>query len=116
MKKKIRIPIYKGALTVIQDEDMDVVFKKYNLVAGLPGEEFAACCWTQGMDCFIAVSKSTTIPEITHEAFHIAVEILRDRGYNFSVLGKDQEPLAYLVEWIMKQCCLVLGIERKVEE
>ena len=110
IKKRIKIPIYKGTLIIMQIEDFTSVADKYDLTLNMNPDNYAALTWKDGLTYYMAVTKDSTIPEIAHESFHIATYILFDRGY---IIGEEkQEAYAYLVEWVMEQCCMVLKIER----
>lgn len=49
--------------------------------------------------------------DLAHESVHVAFEVFRDIGSNVDI--ENQEPFAYLVEWITKQLLRVLNYKEK---
>lgn len=104
LSQKIKIPIYHGDLVLIQTNNFKKVSKKYKLTS-LKG--IGACAFPYPKKCgrtryFIIVRNDVTPSVIAHEALHTVNSIMHDRWIK-SDLDND-EPQAYLLGWIVKQC------------
>lgn len=55
-----------------------------------------------GVLVVFGTKEDATPPTITHESIHVAMSIFEDIGAEFTF--NNQEPFAYLVEWVSK-CC-----------
>lgn len=102
--KKISIPLYSGWLILHQTDDLKEVQDKYNLtdISGCDGIAFVLEDKSGIMNYYMAFESKTTAEIIAHEALHITNYIM-DRHCIRPDLIND-EPQAYLLGWIVKQC------------
>lgn len=104
--KVIDIPIYYGDLILIQCEDLEEVFKKYELNGDSKG--FEAISWKEsthkGYNQYFMAFRYDTLYHYTvaHECFHVLTNIFDDRGIEIDLI--NDEPAAYLIGWIVNQC------------
>jgi len=110
MKKKLKIPIYFGDLLLIQTNNFEKVEKKYN-ISGLQNSD--ACVYpipySNGYTKYLMLFNKDVTPSIVaHEAVHAVNFIFRDRDIELDVI--NDEPQAYLLGWIVKQCHNYLNI------
>jgi hypothetical protein len=105
LKKEIHIPIYKNMLWIILSDNMEEVQK---LVPDMNVPYLFGHTVTSydGRGDFIGVILNPKDAEfrwsiVAHEAAHAAAIILRTRGVDGDY--KNDEPYAYLLEWIFEQ-------------
>lgn len=102
-KKKLSIPLYTGSLIIIQlegKEDMNDVAKMYNMNYDV--SNYDGMAFKENENYMVAFSKKVSSHIIAHESLH-AVSYIFD-SHCISMDCKNDEPTAYLLEWIVKQC------------
>ncbi len=124
--KKIRVPIYGSRVMFIESKNYDEIvryFKRIDYDFYLNSEEIFACVVVhhtvekgEKYNCiyFIMDSKNKYNKfdhgVIAHEALHIAHDIAEYKSHsNFS-----QEPLSYLVEYLVNEICKFLNVKIKL--
>lgn len=104
MKTKIiRIPLYTGSIVLIQLEkelDLKVVTEKYNMLPNV--SEYDGIAFRDNGKYIIAVTQKIKPSVIAHESFHAVGYIFEDHSIVIDI--KNDEPAAYLLEWIVEQC------------
>lgn len=103
-KRKVKIPLYHGELTILQVKNMKDISKMYNLDT-LHG--FDACMFRNpdknGYSKYVlAFENKTTHNIIAHECMHFVNNVFEDRGISPDV--ENDEPQAYLLGWVVEQC------------
>ena len=109
-KKQIDIPIYHGDLVLIKYKHTKDL-KKYKL--GIKYEYDAVTFkhpHKSGLTRYVMAFRNCTPSKIAHEAFHCLRYIYDDRGIELTI--DTDEPSAYLLGWIVKQCHNFLSKER----
>jgi len=111
--KKIKIPLYHGDLVLIQTNNFKKVSKKYKLT-DLKG--IGACAFPHPKKSgytryFMIVRKDVTPSIIAHEATHVVNGIFQDRWIKPDLL--NDEPQAYLLGWVVRQCHLTFKIKKE---
>jgi hypothetical protein len=106
-KKETEFPIYKGRFVIILTNDDEKILKH------LPEHEgqdlYAHTYFTtyKGEDALIVLLNpdnpfdKITAGVVAHEATHVATALMTLRGINFD--AKNDEPMAYLVEWVVDE-------------
>lgn len=103
-KKKVNIPIYYNELLIIQCKDLNKVAKKYNLGNVSKYGAFVFNINYKNGDTKYAVAFSDDVDGslIAHECVHLVNAIYIDR--NIQLDRHNDEPQAYLMGWLFKQC------------
>lgn len=105
IKKTINIPIYHGKLTIIKNPDIKEVNEKYDL-----GDDeclkYDALTFvnikSNGFFHSIIIFNTVSSSIIAHEAMHVVSYLFKHNGIEYSI--DNDEPQAYLLGWIVKQC------------
>ena len=104
--KVIEIPIYHGDLILIQCETLKSIYEDYELEGydnGVDAIVFKSPTSNGYTQYFMAFKYDSTKPNvIAHEAFHVVTRIFYDRSIDLDLI--NDEPVCYLLEWIVKQC------------
>ena len=102
---KSKIPIYTGKLVIYRTNDLSKVQKKHNLESlnGFDGVFFQE---SDSSVYYIAFKGKPRMGVVAHESLHAMNAILKDHNVQLSI--DNDEPQAYLIQWIVKQCCKVL--------
>lgn len=108
MKKEIKIPIYTGRLVLIQRRNLSKVSKEYGLIDVSEYDGFTFMRDEDKLRFFLVVNKQCTHSIVSHEVVHIVNMIYKVHSMELDVL--NDEPQAYLTEWVTKQCYKYLKI------
>lgn len=109
--KRIKVPLYGGSLTIYQVDELKVIEDKYDLedTYGYDALVFETHNKHDVINYVIAFENETTPSNVAHEALHMTNRICKSAGI---VVGSDNdEPQAYLIGWIVKQCHSFLKFE-----
>lgn len=111
IKKKFKIPLYHGEVTIIQCEDVEKEGEKYGM-KNLLG--FEACVFRDfGKDGYMRYvmmfEEGTTFKIVAHESLHLVNNIFHDRGIIHET--DNDEPAAYLLGWVVEKCSKILEIK-----
>lgn len=103
IKHKITIPIYGGKLVVVKCKNLKAINKKYNTEAD---NTVQACAFRliskKGKRrYFMVFHKNTSNAILVHEAVHIVNMIFHDICHKPD--ENNDEPQAYLTEWVFEQ-------------
>ena len=100
-KKKIKIPIFHGELTMIKAKDFSKVGKKYKMNV----EGFSAVVWKDEkqkfLSLFVAFNGKPKSDIIAHEAVHLVNHVFINKG--IEPCRYNDENQAYLTGWFVKQ-------------
>ena len=113
-KKTIKVPLYSGNLVIIQadkKENLNDIKKKYDLKED-PSNRCKAVAFVEEKkttEYTIAFNNITTPSFIAHESLHVLNYIYQDHGIIYDII--NDEPAAYLLGWIVKQCHKFLKIQ-----
>lgn len=104
IKKEIRIPIYHGYLIIILTEDFKDVNEEYNTTFDKTFQAGVFDVITEDghIKYVVAFDKTTTGMTIAHECVHLVNKMFIDRNIKLDLL--NDEPQAYLMGWLFKQC------------
>jgi hypothetical protein len=105
-RKVIRIPIYKGRLVLIQAHDFSYIQERYGLPDDISGYDGLAFRFRE--DYVIAFLGTPKPGVVAHESLHIVNEICKTHIIHLSL--DNDEPQAYLLEWIVDECFKFLKI------
>lgn len=104
-KKRIRIPIYKGFITLVKSDNFQEV--KDTMLPLWNNKDFFAHTFVQASSndnsVYVVFNTTSNITDavIAHEYVHVASIVLGDRGV-VADLDND-EPVAYFVEWLFAE-------------
>jgi len=103
--KTIKIPIYQGTLTVIFDNDLSYVQKKYNTI---PLNNYGAVFLSNDKEFrkYVVAFETEDLGTIAHEVTHIKNQIFKDCMMELDVDNDEAE--AYLVGWLYREIHKVL--------
>jgi hypothetical protein len=106
IKKKIRIPIFEAALTVILDKDLSYVQKTYNTSSLV---EYGAITMRDpnAFKHYIIAFESKDNGLIAHEVVHAINYLFLDVGVELD--RENDETQAYLTGWMFDQVYKVLN-------
>jgi len=99
--KTIQIPIYKCKLTMVLDDNLNYIEKKYKTTSL---KNFGAVVLKNDSDYrhyIVAFTDKDHLSNIVHEIVHIKNHIFLDCAMNLNV--HDDEPEAYLSGWLFDQ-------------
>jgi hypothetical protein len=106
IKKKIKIPIYHGELTIILDKDLSYIEKTYK-TASL--EDFGAVTLKDKFSYrhyIVAFTDSNHLSNIAHEIIHLKNYIYLDCAMELD--RYNDEPEAYLSGWLFDEIHKIL--------
>lgn len=108
-KRTIDIPIYLAKLTVIIDNDLSYVEKKYKTE---PLSNFGAVAFRveNKHGHYVVAFEYTSNSIITHELTHIKNYIYEDRKIDLDV--NNDEPEAYLMGWLVESVDKIVAIHK----
>ena len=98
-KKKIKVPIFIGSISLYECEDFKALEKKYNLSDASGCLAFA---FKNGSEYVMAFTKDYTQNDVAHESLHVVDYIFRDIGADMGSVNKEVQ--CYLLGWIVEQC------------
>ena len=107
--KYCKIPLYTGKLVIIQldnEESMTDVAKKYNIIADV--SDYDGMAFFDKNNFIISFNKKTKASIIAHESLHAVSYIFN--YHNIIMDSKNDESIAYLLEWIVDQCHKFINI------
>ena len=100
-KKKIKIPIFHGELTILKAKDLSEIGKKYNMNF----DNFQAVVWKDEskkfLTLFVAVNEKVKSDIIAHEAVHLVNHVFINKG--IELCRYNDENQAYLTGWFVKE-------------
>ena len=100
-KKKLKIPLYYGELTIVKAKKMSDVAKKYNLKCG----KFEACVWRDYdkdyLKLYVAFGNKIEADVIAHETVHLVNHVYAHTQTTLDI--NNDEPQAYLTGWFVKE-------------
>lgn len=100
-KKKIKIPIFHGELTVIKANDWKEVSEKYNFDL----KNFSAVVWKDEsknyLSLFVAFEKNPKSYIIAHEAVHLVNHVFINKGIELDRYNDENQ--AYLTGWFVEK-------------
>lgn len=107
MKKKTKIPIYYGSLTIYfcqEDSMLKDIEKEHDLddTSGMDAFFFCKKTPDKYSEYFMVFTKHTTPWVIAHECVHFTNQLFMDTGIQLD--PQNDEPYAYLLGWAVKQC------------
>ena len=109
-KKKIKIPLYTGKLIIIQleeKESMNDVVKMYDIDYDM--SNYDGMAFIENQNYVLAFSKIVCSSIIAHESLHAVSYIF---NYHSILMDcKNDEPIAYLLEWIVGECHKFLKVD-----
>lgn len=111
--KKVKIPLYVGRLIIYQVDNIKEIEKKHNLTdcTGVDALAFQINKKNGSGRFFMAFEGKTTPSIIAHEATHITNLIFSHFGAELDL--KNDEPQAYLLEWVVNECHKFLEVKNK---
>ena len=103
LEKRIKIPIYKGWLTVAIDETLEKAAEPFDLGIDTSIYSALACNKTVGgvKEYAILLSKDSSVAAIAHESKHIVNMVFQHIGQDLDV--KNDEAECYFLEWVFDQ-------------
>lgn len=110
-KKRIKIPIYGGSLTIIKDANFKAIEKTYNL-QDLSG--YDACAFRINKSEYSLAFINTKPKIIAHECLHFVGYIFEDIGAIMDIT--NDEPQCYLLEWAVDKCFEFLIQNKSINE
>jgi len=112
---KIKIPIYRDKLILIQTKDFTNIPKKYKIrkfnASGYSGLCYRIYDKNKSLSVVILVRENTTPEIIAHESVHCVNYIYQENGIKLDLM--NDEPQAYLLGWIIEQCHKYFKIKKK---
>jgi len=108
--KTKKIPLYTGKLTIIQtekEETLSDVAKVLNIDFDVSNYDGMACI--DKHNYIVAFIDKTTPSIIAHESIHAVGFIFQE--HNIRMDANNDEPIAYLLEWIVRECHRFLNID-----
>lgn len=102
IKTKYKIPLYGGKFIVIKTNDMQSVLEKYGFK--IDASKYGAFTFERYKNDYfrvIVIFDSCDIPLIAHEAVHVVNAIFNHAGIKPDVI--NDEPQAYLTQWVVKK-------------
>lgn len=113
MKVRIKNPIYKSDLIIIQDKSIQKVIDTYNIdwdANGFDGVSFRYPKKNGYLQYVIILTDPVNINIIAHEALHIVNYMFQDFGIVYDV--DNDEPAAYLLGWIVNEITKCVNIDK----
>ena len=103
MKKRIKIPIYEGSITVVVNPTIEEGYKEINVTTERDSLDriHAMCIVFGGREFAMILTPKTTVGEIAHECLHCVNRTLMDIGY--SVDPDNDETQAYFLNWMVDE-------------
>lgn len=98
-RKKIKVPIFIGSLSLYECEDFKEVVKKYNLTDASACSAFA---FKNKSEYVMAFLKDHSNNDVAHESLHVVDYIFRDIGADMG--SENKEVQCYLLGWVVEQC------------
>lgn len=110
-KKKIKIPLYSGDVTIIQTDNFKKIEKKYSFESLHTLDAFMfRNPKKNGYSRYIIVfSKTIDSSVIAHECLHFVNYVFEDSNIILDI--KNDEPQCYLLDWIVSECHKFLNID-----
>lgn len=108
IKKRIKIPIYLDKLLIIQTDNFEKIQRKYNL-RGIV--DYCAITFQEDKEIVVVFNSKVDTSIVAHEALHICSYIFKNTGAEFD--RDNDEPLAYLLGYIVKKISKVIKIRRR---
>ncbi len=110
-KKKIKIPLYHGEITIIKTDNLLDVEKMYNTESmhfcdAVVFRDFKPSGYSRYV---VAFSKDISPGTIAHESLHLTGYIFADMNASFDMV--NDEPQCYLLEWIVEEIHKFLKIK-----
>ena len=100
-KKKIKIPIFHGELTILKAKDLSEIGKKYKMNF----DNFQAVVWKDEskkfLTLFVALNENVKSDIIAHEAVHLVNHVFINKG--IELCRYNDENQAYLTGWFVKE-------------
>ena len=110
VKKKIKIPIYLDKLLIVQTDDFESIQKKYKLEGIV---DYCAVTFQCDKKIVVVFNSKVDSSIVAHEALHICSYIFKNVGADFD--RDNDESLAYLLGYIVKEISKVIEIRREKE-
>ena len=102
IEKTLKIPLYVGRLTIIIDEDLPSIVKKYPALKKDYLEKHGAVTFWKGTNVYTALElKHITPGLIAHEAKHVVNRIFINIGHYLDL--DNDEPECYLLSWVVNR-------------
>lgn len=108
IKKRIKIPIYLDKLLIIQTDNFEKIQKKYKL-EGIA--DYCAITFQMDKEIVVVFNSKVDSSIVAHEALHVCSFIFKNVGADFD--RDNDENLAYLLGYIVKEVGKVIKIRRK---
>lgn len=106
IKKKIKIPLYSGNIIIYITDDLQEVSKIHNLGNVKDYDAFAFEIEDEEKDnYYMAFEKPVKYSVIAHESLHITNLICKNQCIKLD--HDNDEPQAYLLQWVFEQCYLL---------
>ena len=99
-KKKIKIPIFHGEITIIKAKNWNKVSEKYKLDL----KDYSAVVWKDEkknyLSLYVAFCGKAKTPVIAHEAVHLVNHVFINKGIDLCRYNDENQ--AYLTGWFVE--------------